>query len=153
MQLILREDVSNLGKKGDKVEVAPGYARNYLLPKKLAMEINENNLRQMEKERKVQLVKLHEEKEEAEQLAEQIRSVRLSFSRKVHGDELYGSVSASDVVDALQVKGYVIEKRKIVLDEPIKTLGEFEISARLHPEVTCSFKVKVEKEEEEEEPA
>lgn len=148
MQLILREDIGNLGKKGDKVEVAPGYARNYLLPKKLAMEINENNLRQMEKERKIQLVKLHEEKEEAEQLAEQIRSVQLSFSRKVHGEELYGSVSASDVVDALQVKGFVIDKRKIVLDDPIKTLGEFEISARLHPEVTGSFKIKVEKEEE-----
>ena len=148
MQLILREDIGNLGKKGDKVEVAPGYARNYLLPKKLAMEINENNLRQMEKERKIQLVKLHEEKEEAEQLAEQIRSVQLSFSRKVHGEELYGSVSASDVVDALQVKGFVIDKRKIVLDDPIKTLGEFEISARLHPEVTGSVKIKVEKEEE-----
>ncbi len=148
MQLILREDVGKLGKKGDKVEVAPGYARNYLLPKKLAMEINENNLRQMEKERKVQLVKFHEEKEEAERLAEQIRPLQLSFSRKVHGDELYGSVSASDVVDALQAKGYVIEKRKIMLEDPIKTLGEFEISAKLHPEVTGSFKVKVEKEEE-----
>ncbi len=148
MQLILREDVGKLGKKGDRVEVAPGYARNYLLPKKLAMEINENNLRQMEKERKIQLVKFHEEKEEAERLAEQIRSVQLSFSRKVHGEELYGSVSASDVVDALQAKGYVIEKRKIVLDDPIKTLGEFEISAKLHPEVTGSFKIKVEKEEE-----
>jgi large subunit ribosomal protein L9 len=148
MQLILREDIGKLGKKGDKVEVAPGYARNYLLPKKLAMEINENNLRQMEKERKVQLVKFHEEKEEAERLAEQIRSVQLSFSRKVHGEELYGSVSASDVVDALQAKGYVIEKRKIMLDDPIKTLGEFEITAKLHPEVKGSFKVKVEKEEE-----
>jgi large subunit ribosomal protein L9 len=148
MQLILREDVDNLGKKGDKVMVAPGYARNFLLPKKLAMEVNESNLRQIEKEKKVLLAKLHKEKEEAEALAEQLGSVRLTFKRKVHGDELYGSVSSGDVADALGEKGYAIEKRKIVLDEPLKILGEFEISVKFHPEVTASIKVAVEKEEE-----
>ena len=89
MQLILREDVDNLGKKGDKVVVASGYARNFLLPKKLAMEINDSNLRQIEKEKKVILAKLHKEKEEAEALAAQLKSVRLTFKRKVHGGELY----------------------------------------------------------------
>jgi len=148
MQLILREDVDNLGKKGDKVVVAPGYARNFLLPKKLAMEINDSNLRQIEKEQKVLVAKLHKEKEEAEALVAQLASVRLTFRRKVHGDELYGSVSSGDLADALSQKGYTIEKRKIVLDEPLKVLGEFEVAAKIHPEVTGFFKVAVEKEEE-----
>jgi large subunit ribosomal protein L9 len=148
MQIILREDVDNLGKKGDTVDVARGYARNFLLPKKLAMEVNENNLRMIEKEKKAHLAKLHKEKEEAEQLAELVRSVELTFRRKVHGEELYGSVSSSDIVEALEKKGYEVEKRKVQLDDPIKNLGEFDVSAKLHPEVTATFKVKVEKEEE-----
>lgn len=148
MQVILREDVDNLGKKGDQVDVARGYARNFLLPKRLAMEVNQNNLRMIEKEKKVLLAKLHKEKEEAEQLAEHIRSVQLTFRRKVHGDELYGSVSSGDIADALEKKGFSIEKRKVALDDPIKTLGEFDVSTKLHPEVTATFKVKVEKEEE-----
>ena len=148
MQLILREDVENLGKKGETVDVARGYARNYLLPKKLAMEVNANNLRMIEKEKKVNLAKLHEETEEAEQLAEHIRAVQLTFRRKVHGEELYGSVSGADITEALEQKGFTIEKRKVLLDEPIKNLGEFDVAAKLHPEVTATFKVKVEKEEE-----
>ena len=148
MQIILREDVDNLGKKGDTVDVARGYARNFLLPKKLALEVNENNLRMIAKEKKVLLVKLHEEKEEAEQLAEFVRLVQLTFRRKVHGEELYGSVSGSDIAEALEQKGYAVEKRKVQLDDPIKNLGEFDVSAKLHPEVTATFKVKVEKEEE-----
>jgi large subunit ribosomal protein L9 len=148
MQIILREDVENLGKKGDTVDVARGYARNFLLPKKLAMEVNENNLRMMEKEKKLLLAKLHKEKEDAEGLAGHIRAVELLFRRKVHGDELYGSVSTADIVEAMEAKGFAMDKRKIALDEPIKTLGEFDVSAKLHPEVTATFKVKVEKEEE-----
>jgi large subunit ribosomal protein L9 len=148
MQLILREDVGNLGKKGDKVEVAPGYARNFLLPKKLAMEINENNLRQIEKEKKLLLAKLTKEKEEAEQLAVHLTSVRLVFKRKVHGEELYGSVSVTDVVEALEAKGYSVERRKIQLEDPFKALGEFTVSIKLHPEVNAPVSVVVEKEEE-----
>jgi large subunit ribosomal protein L9 len=148
MQIILREDVDNLGKKGDTVDVARGYARNFLLPKKLAMEVNENNLRMIEKEKKAHLAKLHQEKEEAEQLAELVRSVELTFRRKVHGEELYGSVSSSDITEALEKKGYAVEKRKIQLDDPIKNVGEFDVTAKIHPEVTATFKVKVEKEEE-----
>lgn len=148
MRLILREDIDKLGKRGDVVKVAAGYARNYLLPKKLAMEVNENNLRQIEKEKKVFATTLAKEKEEAEALASQIAAIKLFFRRKVHGEELYGSVSGVDIAEALEQKGLVIEKRKILLDEPIKTLGEFPVSVKLHPEVTTSFLVTVDKEEE-----
>ncbi len=147
MQLILREDVANLGKKGEKIDVASGYARNYLLPKKLAMEVNDNNLRQIEKEKKVLLAKLSKEKEEAEQLAVHLASVRLSFKRKVHGEELYGSVSVTEIAEALEAKGFSVERRKILLEEPIKALGEFTISVKLHPEVSAPFSVVVDKEE------
>jgi large subunit ribosomal protein L9 len=112
------------------------------------MEVNENNIRVIEKEKKLLLAKLHKEKEEAEQLAEHIRAVQLSFRRKVHGEELYGSVSAADIIEALEQKGFKVEKRKVILDEPIKNLGEFDVATKLHPEVTATFKVKVEKEEE-----
>ena len=148
MQLILRENIDNLGKKGEVVEVSKGYARNFLLPRKLALEVNDNNLRRMEKEMKVVAARHAKEKEEDEALAAQISGVRLSFRRKVHGDELYGSVSAADVAEALKAKGYAVEKRKIQLDEPIKSLGEVAVTAKLHPEVTASFTVVVEREEE-----
>ncbi len=147
MQLILREDVGDLGKKGDKVDVAPGYARNFLLPKKLAMEVNQNNLRQIEKEKKLLLAKLTKEKEEAEQLAAHLSSVRLVFRRKVHGEELYGSVSVTEIVEALEAKGYSLERRKLLMEDPIKALGEFTLSVKLHPEVSAPFIVVVEKEE------
>lgn len=148
MQLILCEDVDKLGKKGQVVNVAKGYARNYLLPRKLAMELNDNNVRRMEKEMKLVVAKQAKEKEEHEALAAQIEGVKLTFRRKVHGDELYGSVSSVDVAEALEAKGYAIEKRKIQLDEPIKNLGEVSVTAKLHPEVTATFTVIVEKEEE-----
>ncbi|MFQ5791083.1 MAG: 50S ribosomal protein L9 [Acidobacteriota bacterium] len=147
MQLILREEVKNLGKKGDIVNVAPGYGRNYLLPKKLAMEVNDNNLRQMQREKKLMVAKAAEEKQGAENLAARLSSVKLSFRRKVHGEELYGSVSQADLAAALEAKGFSVEKRKLSLEEPIKTLGEFSIPVRLHPEVVASVSVAVEKEE------
>lgn len=148
MQLILCENIDNLGKKGQVVEVRPGYARNFLLPRKLAMEVTDNNLRRMQKEMKVVAAKHAKEKGENEALAAQIQGVKLSFRRKVHGEELYGSVSAGDVAEALEAKGYSVEKRKIQLDEPIKGLGEFSVTAKLHPEVNAAFLVIVEKEEE-----
>jgi len=148
MQLILCESVDKLGKKGEVVDVSRGYARNFLLPRKLAMEVNDNNLRRMEKEMKVLAVKHAEEREESEVLAAQVANVKLLFRRKVHGEELYGSVSADDVAEALAAKGHPVERRKILLDEPIKSLGEFPVSVRLHPEVTATFTVIVEKEEE-----
>lgn len=148
MQLILRENVDKLGKKGDIVEVRPGFARNFLLPKNLAMEVNDNNVRQMQKETKLLAVKHAKEKEESEALASQISGVKLTFRRKVHGEDLYGSVSAADVAEALAAKGYPLERRRIQLDEPIKALGEFPVTARLHPEVSTTLTVTVEKEEE-----
>lgn len=148
MQLILRENVDKLGKKGDIVEVRPGFARNFLLPRNLAMEVNDNNVRRMEKDKKLVAVKHAKEKEEGEALASQISGIKLSFRRKVHGEELYGSVSAADVVEALAAKGYSVERRQILLDEPIKSLGEFPVTARLHPEVSTTLTVTVEKEEE-----
>jgi large subunit ribosomal protein L9 len=148
MQLILRENVDKLGKKGDIVEVRPGFARNFLLPRNLAMEVNDNNVRRMEKDKKLVAVKHAKEKEEGEALASQISGIKLSFRRKVHGEELYGSVSAADVVEALAAKGYSVERRQILLDEPIKSLGEFPVTARLHLEVSTTLTVTVEKEEE-----
>ncbi len=148
MQLILCENIDKLGKKGEVVDVARGYARNFLLPRKLAMEVNDNNVRRMGKEMKVVAVEHAKEKEENEALAAQIDGVKLSFRRKVHGDELYGSVSAADVAEALEAKGHVVDKRKIQLDEPIKSLGVFPVTARLHPEVSTTLTVTVEKEEE-----
>ena len=148
MQLILRENVDKLGKRGDIVEVRSGFARNFLLPRNLAMVVNDNNVRRIEKDKKLVAVKHAKEKEESEALAAQISGMKLSFRRKVHGEELYGSVSATDVVEALAAKGYSLERRRIQLDEPIKSLGEFPVTARLHPDVSTTLTVTVEKEEE-----
>jgi large subunit ribosomal protein L9 len=147
MRLILREEVDNLGQRGDVVNVTRGYARNFLLPKRLAMEITDDNLRQVEKERKIYEAKLAVEKVEAETLAAKYTGVKLSFERKVHGDgeALYGSVSPSDVAEALEARGLSVEKRKISISEPIKSLGEFTASIKLHPEVIVSIPVTVEK--------
>jgi large subunit ribosomal protein L9 len=150
MRLILREEIDNLGKRGQIVNVSRGFARNYLLPQRLAMEVSENNLRLIEKEKKVYEAKLAKEKEESEVIARALSAVKLTFRRKVHGDgqDLYGSVSLADLAEALEAKGFHLEKRKILLHEPLKTLGDFPISVKLHPEVTTSFSVLVEKEEE-----
>lgn len=148
MRLILREEVDHLGRRGDIVNVTRGYARNYLLPKRLAMEINDDNLRLIEKEKKIYEAKLAKEKGEAEGLANSLSAVKLSFARRVHGEgeELYGSVSPTDIAEALAEKGFTIEKRKISV-EPIKKVGEYTISVKLHPEVTANFPVTVEKDE------
>jgi large subunit ribosomal protein L9 len=151
MKLLLREEVDNLGKRGQIVNVARGYARNYLLPQRLAMEVTETNLRLIEKEKKIYEARLAKEKEEAEVVAKALSGVKLSFKRKVHGEgeELYGSVSLADVAEGLEAKGFKLEKRKIQLHEPLKALGEFSVPVKLHPEVTVSFAVVVEKEAEE----
>jgi len=151
MRLILREEVDNLGKRGQIVNVARGYARNFLLPKKLAMEITDDNLRLIDKEKKIYEAKMAKEREEAQAFAGTLSSVKLSFKRKVHGEgeELYGSVTLSDVAEALEQKGFQIEKRRIHLAEPLKALGEFAVPVKLHPEVTVEIPVTVEKEEEE----
>ena len=150
MRLILREEVDHLGGRGDIVNVTRGYARNFLLPKRLAMEVNDDNLLLIGKEKKIYEAKLAEEKVEAETLAGSFAAVQLTFKRKVHGEgeELYGSVSPTDVAEALEKRGLTVEKRKIALSEPVKALGDYTVSIKLHPEVTASFPITVEKDEE-----
>jgi large subunit ribosomal protein L9 len=150
MRLILRKEVDHLGTRGDIVNVARGYARNFLLPQRLAMEVTDDNLLLIGKEKKIYEAKLAEEKIEAETVAGSFASVKLTFTRKVHGEgeELYGSVSPTDVAEALEKQGLTVEKRKIALSEPVKSLGEYTVSIKLHPEVTATFPITVEKDEE-----
>ena len=147
MQIILREHVDNLGRRGEIIEVANGYARNYLIPQKLALLVNDNNRRQIERERKAAEIRDAEERQVAEALAAQISLVDCVVSRKVgEQDVLYGSVTTADVAECL--RAFNIEKRKIQLSEPIKTLGEFTVSVKIHRDVTAEVKLKVVKDEE-----
>ena len=144
MEVILREHVDNLGRRGEIVKVADGYARNYLLPRKLALVATEGNKKQIERERVKFDAKELEEKRVAEAVADRLKNVDVEISRKVGETEaLYGSVTTADIAEALAAKGYDIEKRRLHLQEPIKKLGEFEIPVRLHREVTVPLKVRV----------
>jgi large subunit ribosomal protein L9 len=147
MRLILRTDVEQLGKRGDVVKVASGYGRNYLLPKGLAYEFSDANVQRVEKERKVMMIRQLKEKQEAEELAGRVASVSCTIVKKVgESDTLYGSVTNADIGEALQKEGFSIDKRRILLEEPIKTLGIYTVPIRLHPEVTAELKVWVVKE-------
>ena len=147
MRLILRTDIEQLGKRGEVVKVAPGYGRNYLLPKGLAYEFSDANVKRVNKERKVLEIKQSQEKQEAEELARRIGGVSCTIVRKVgESDTLYGSVTNADIGEALQKEGFSLDKRKIVLVEPIKALGIYSVPIRLHPEVTAELKVWVVKE-------
>ena len=147
MRLILRTDIEQLGRRGEVVKVAPGYGRNYLLPKGLAYEYSESNIKRVEKERKVLEVKLMKEKQEAEDLARRVGGVSCTIVRKVgESDTLYGSVTNADIAESLHKEGFSIDKRRILLAEPIKALGIYAVPIRLHPEVTAELKVWVVKE-------
>jgi len=144
MEVILREHVDNLGRRGEIVKVADGYARNYLLPRKLALLATEGNKKVIEREREKFDAKEAEEKRVAEGIAERVNNVEVEISRKVGETEaLYGSVTTADIAAALHAKGLDVDKRKIVLQEPIKKLGEFEVPVKLHREVATHVKVKV----------
>ena len=144
MEVILREHVDNLGRRGEIVKVADGYARNYLLPRKLALLATESNKKQIARERVKFDAQELEEKRVAEAVAERLATVEIEISRKVGETEaLYGSVTTGDIAHALAAKGFDIDKRKVVLQEPIKKLGEFTIPVKLHREVTSSIKVRV----------
>jgi large subunit ribosomal protein L9 len=144
MEVILREHVDNLGQRGDVVKVAEGYARNYLLPRKLALPVNQNNKRQIERERKVAEARDMEEKAAAEAIASRLTALEIEIPRRVgENDTLYGSVTTADIAQALKDKGFDVDKRKIVLAEPLKALGESTIAVRIHREVTAQVKVKV----------
>ncbi|MGH9638523.1 MAG: 50S ribosomal protein L9 [Candidatus Acidiferrales bacterium] len=148
MQIILQEDVEKLGARGEVVEVAPGYARNFLLPRKLALEASAGNLKRLEKMRVVFAKKEAVEKSDAQKLAELLVGVTLEFTRRAgENDQLFGSVTSADVSEALSTQGYTVDKRKIVLPDPIKVVGEFEVPLKLHREVGANVKVVVKKEE------
>lgn len=147
MQIILREHVDNLGRRGEIIEVANGYARNYLIPQKLALLVTDNSRRQIEREREAAEIRDSEERQVAEALAQQILLVDCVVSRKVgEQDVLYGSVTTADVAECL--KEFNIDKRKIQLSEPIKKLGEFTVPVKIHRDVTAEVKLKVVKDEE-----
>ena len=148
MEVILKEDVSNLGHRGDVVKVADGYGRNYLLPQKLAMEATAANKAVIEQMKASALRRSAKEKAEAEQLVAQLNAVALVFERRVGENEhLFGSVTSSDIAQALAAKGFEIDRRKVHLDEPLKSTGEFHIPVKLHREVTAHIAVTVKGEE------
>jgi large subunit ribosomal protein L9 len=147
VEVILREDVDKLGRRGDVVKVAEGYGRNFLLPRGLAMAVSEANKAMIAKERKAHELRAAKEKSEFEAVAERVRSLRFIAPRKVgEHDMLYGSVTSGDVAEFLKAKGIEIDKRKVQLDEPIKKLGEHEVAVKLHPEVSAHLRVLVTKE-------
>jgi large subunit ribosomal protein L9 len=147
MEVILRQHVDNLGDRGQIVKVADGYARNYLLPRKLALPATEGNKRHVERERKIMDSREAEEKGEAEAIASRLSAVDVTIARRVgETDQLYGSVTAADIAEFLKGKGFDVDRRKLVLADPIKTIGEHTVPLKLHRNVTVPLKVKVVKE-------
>ncbi len=151
MKVILQKDVDELGFEGDIIEVKRGYARNYLIPKGLALEATPQNIKAFEqKKKKIEARKLRE-KEQALKLKEKIESIEISLRRKAgEEDKLYGSVTNIDIAEELEKAGIVIDRKKILLEKPIKSLGEFEVPIKVFPEIIANLKVKVLPEEKEE---
>jgi large subunit ribosomal protein L9 len=144
MEVILREHVDNLGRRGEVVKVANGYARNYLLPQKLALPVTEASRRQIEKEREKAEAKDAEERKQADALAAQIAALDISIARRMgENNTMYGSVTTADIAHALEAKGIKVEKRKILLHDPIKAIGEHPVPVKIHRDVTAEVKVKV----------
>lgn len=150
MEVILKEDVPKLGHRGDVVKVADGYGRNFLLPKKLAIEATTANKAVIEQMKAAAVRKTVREKADAEALAKQFEGLNLLFTRKAgENDQLFGSVTTSDVAHELEVRGFNVDRRKIELDQPLKAVGEFTIHIKLHREVAVPVKVTITKEAEE----
>ena len=148
MEVILREDIEKLGSRGQVVKVAPGYARNFLLPKRLAVAATESNKKIVEQERQAHLRKEVKLKSEAEDLSKLMLGTAITIKQKAgEADQLFGSVTAKDIADALAAKGFNIDRRKIQLDEPIKQLGEYTVPVKLHKDVSVDVSVLVAKEE------
>jgi large subunit ribosomal protein L9 len=148
MQIILQEDIEKLGHRGDVVTVKPGYARNFLLPRKLAVEASAGNLKAIEKIRASLAKKTATEMEAAKKHAEALNGVELSFTRKTgENDQLFGSVTTGDIAEALEAKGFKIDKRQIHTAEPIKALGDFRATVKVFRDVTADVKIQVKKEE------
>lgn len=148
MKVILTENISSLGEIGQVVNVAPGYGRNYLLPHGLALEATGKNVRDLEHKKRLLAQKRQKVREEMLSLAEKLNQVRLTMSRKVtEGSKLYGSVNASDILDALQERGFDLPRRSLHLEQPIKQLGEFTIPVRVDAQITAQVNLLIEKEE------
>lgn len=148
MELLLKEDVEHLGVRGDVVKVRPGYGRNFLLPRGLAIQATPGNVKQIELQRRALLKKEATERDTATQQAELVKELTLEFARKVgeHG-MLYGSVTSMDIAEAFAAKGFEIDRRKIQLKDPIKEPGDYEVAVKLHREVTTNVKVVVKNED------
>jgi len=147
MEVILKEDVPKLGNRGEVVKVAEGYGRNFLLPRKLAIEANAANKAVIDQMKAAAVRRSAKEKSEAEELAKQFDGLEVKFQRKSgENDQLFGSVTSGDIAEALEKKSFHIDRRKIQVHEPLKTIGEFTIPVKLHKDVTTHLKVVVEKE-------
>ena len=150
MKVILKQDVENLGSKGDIVDIAPGFGRNYLIPKKIALEVTSSNMKMIEIERRALKKKLEKERQSFEGLIQKLNQVALTFKRKSgEKDMIFGSVSSSDIKDALHELGFEIDKKKILLEEPIKRLGNYSVPIKIFQEDKAEIKVEVLKPEEE----
>jgi large subunit ribosomal protein L9 len=148
MQIILQEDVDKLGVRGDVVTVAEGYARNFLLPKNLALPASAGNLKRLEKIRATLAKKTATEREAAQKQADALNAVTITLTRKAgENDQLFGSVTSADIADNLAKQGFEIDKRRIQLADPIKVIGEYQVPVKLHREVSAEVKVIVKKEE------
>ncbi|MGH9559030.1 MAG: 50S ribosomal protein L9 [Bryobacteraceae bacterium] len=148
MEVILRDDIEKLGSRGQLVKVAPGFARNFLLPRRLAVAATEANKKIVEQERQGHLRKEAKLKGDAEDLGKMVGSIELTIAQKAgDNDQLFGSVTAGDIAVALEKLGYSIDRRKVQLEEPIKTLGDFKVAVRLHREVSVEVPVHVVREE------
>src|ERR1700727_3629744 len=144
MEVILKEDVNKLGNRGDVVKVADGYGRNYLLPGKLAIEATANNKAVIEQMKGSSIRKLAKEKIESEELSKKLEALELVFERKVgENDHLFGSVTSGDIAHQLEAQGFTIDRRKISLEDPLKTIGEYHVPVKLHRDVTSHVKVTV----------
>ena len=147
MEVILRQDVEKLGSRGQVVRVTPGYARNFLLPKRMAVQATEANKKIVEQERQAHLRKEAKLQGEAEDLSKMLTGVTVTIAQKAgEADQLFGSVTSKDIAEALEKQNYTIDRRKIQLEEPIKTLGEFKVPVRLHKNVTAEITVVVTRE-------
>jgi large subunit ribosomal protein L9 len=148
MEVILREEIEKLGRRGDVVKVASGYARNYLLPKRLAVAATDSNKKIVEQEKQAYLRRESKEIGDASDLAKMMGSVEVTIAQKAgDNDQLFGSVTAQDITAALERAGYTIDRRKVNLEEPIKSLGDYKVTVKLHREVSVELPVHVIKEE------
>jgi large subunit ribosomal protein L9 len=152
MRVILKQDVDNLGRKGDIVNVAPGFGRNYLIPRKLALQVTASNTRMVEIERQALKKKLEKERLSYQDLIGKLNEVTITFSRKAgEKDMIFGSVSASDIKEALDELGFDIEKKKILLEEPIKRLGNYTVPIKVFHDDKAGLKVEIRRDQEPEE--